>query len=146
MTDRVTATIHVLVAEMDAYADDLLRERFGFSFNHFSFLAPLSSGPRDITSLARLLLLTKAAVSKRVPVLEADGWVRTTAGLRRRVMVELTEKGAVFVEAAGALLDEEFTDLFVGLPEIDPKVLNSQLIDVLDALRAKPPLPRKELS
>ena len=73
MTERITVTLHELVAGLDGYADALLIHKYGTTFGEFSYLAVLAQGTVDITTLARRLNLTKAAVSKRVPALVAVG-------------------------------------------------------------------------
>ncbi len=122
MASRVTVTLHELVAELDLYADDVLRRRYGVSFNLFEFLATLAElGPIDITGLARCLRVTKAAVSKRVPTLVADDWIATDAGGGRRIVLSLTEKGADLVQRAGGELEAEFTAMLDDA-RLDPAV------------------------
>jgi predicted transcriptional regulator len=76
MSDRLTFTLHELLAELDAFADGALRSGYGVTFNQFQFLALLyDAEPADMTTLARYLGVTKAAVSKRVPGLVEDGWI-----------------------------------------------------------------------
>jgi len=122
MASRVTVTLHELVAELDLYADEVLRERHGVSYNLFEFLATLAElGPIDITGLARCLRVTKAAVSKRVPSLVAEGWIATEPGGGRRIVLSLTEKGAGLVQQAGGELEAEFTAMLTD-PRLDPAV------------------------
>jgi len=120
MASRVTVTLHELVAELDIYADAVLRERHGVSYNLFEFLATLAElGPIDITGLARCLRVTKAAVSKRVPGLVTEGWIAADAGGGRRIVLSLTAKGAALVETAGGELEAEFTEMLAD-PRLDP--------------------------
>lgn len=110
MADRITVTLHELVSELDIYADAWLRSRHGVSFNLFEFLAALAEQqPIDITGLAQCLGVTKAAVSKRVPTMVADGWIVTASGGGRRVELGLTPRGAELVQQAGGELEREFT-------------------------------------
>ena len=135
VAERLTFTLHELVAEIDAYADDLLRERYGVSFTHFEFLAVLSDvESSDMTTLARCLGVTKAAVSKRVPGLVADGWIYAASapGAGRSVSLTLTLKGADLVRDAGAVLEREFAAMLIdpalSADPIDTPRLNRQLI------------------
>ncbi|MBN9213764.1 MAG: transcriptional regulator [Microbacterium sp. SCN 70-200] len=122
MASRITVTLHELVAELDVYADGVLHARYGVSFNLFEFLATLAErGPIDITGLAHCLRITKAAVSKRVPALVADGWIRADRGNGRRVVLSLTPKGADLVQRAGGELEAEFTEMLAD-PRLDPAV------------------------
>lgn len=135
MSGRITFTLHELVAELDAYADDVLRARHGVSFNHFQFLAVLSDvEPADMTTLARCLGITKAAVSKRVPALVDGGWITADSppGSGRSIQLSLAPKGAALVAQAGAELEAEFAAMLAdpalaGDP-IDTPRLNRQLI------------------
>jgi DNA-binding MarR family transcriptional regulator len=144
VAERLTFTLHELVAEIDAYADDLLRERYGVSFTHFEFLAVLSDvEPSDMTTLARCLGVTKAAVSKRVPRLVADGWISATSepGTGRSVSLTLTPKGAELVHEAGEELEREFAailaDPALSTDPIDAPRLNRQLIALTTLVQQK---------
>lgn len=135
MSDRITFTLHELVAELDAYADDVLRTRHGVSFNHFQFLAVLSDvEPADMTTLARCLGITKAAVSKRVPALVDGGWITADSppGSGRSIRLMLAPKGASLVQRAGAELESEFAamlaDPALADDPIDVPRLNRQLV------------------
>lgn len=120
MADRITVTLHELVSELDRYADAWLRSRYQVSYNLFEFLAALAERqPIDITGLAQCLGVSKAAVSKRVPAIAADGWIVTTPGGGRRVELGLTPKGARLVEEAGGELEREFTAILAD-PRLDP--------------------------
>ncbi len=140
MSDRIAFTLHELVAEFDAYADDVLRERHGVTFNHFQFLTVLADvEPADMTTLARCLGITKAAVSKRVPALVAGAWITADSppGTGRSIRLALAPKGTELVLRAGAELEAEFGALLAD-PEladdpIDVPLLNRRL-DALTAL------------
>lgn len=144
MSARITFTLHELVAELDAYADDILGAQYGVSFNHFEFLAVLSDvEPADMTALARCLGVTKAAVSKRVPALVAGGWItaRTETGGGRSVLLTLSPKGADLVRDAGAALETEFATM-LGDPAlsddpIDVPRLNRQLVALTALVQQK---------
>ena len=121
MSTRVTVTLHELVAELDLFADAYLRDHHGIGFNLFEFLATLAeTQPIDITGLARCLRITKAAVSKRVPALVADGWVTSRTEHGRRVILSLTPRGADLVERAGGELEDRFAAMLAD-PRLDPR-------------------------
>ncbi|MDE0547404.1 MarR family winged helix-turn-helix transcriptional regulator [Microbacterium sp. C7(2022)] len=134
MNERLTVTLHHLVSELDAYADDYLQRHHGVSFNTFQVLAVVADvEPVDITHLARCLGVTKAAVSKRVPALVEGGWLTTSADPthKRRVMVSLTPRAADLVQVAGGELEAEFTALFtdsrLSATGIEATALNTHL-------------------
>lgn len=134
MADRLTFTLHELVAEIDAVADRALRQRHGVTFATFEFLAVLADvEPADMTTLARCLGVTKAAVSKRVPALEAEGWVRTEhrPGAGRSIHLTLTPRASDLVRTAGDELEAQVAAMFAadGSEEdpIDLAHLNRQL-------------------
>ncbi|GIG53883.1 MarR family winged helix-turn-helix transcriptional regulator [Demequina activiva] len=144
MSDKITFTLHELVSELDAQADELLKARHGITGSQFIALATLADvEPTDITDLARCLGVTKAAVSKRVPSLVKAGWVTTThpPGQGRRVLLELTDSARDLVERAGRDLDEQFAAL-VDHPDasgIDLSALNDHLNTLTAIFRQKGP-------
>ncbi|WP_084099752.1 MarR family winged helix-turn-helix transcriptional regulator [Demequina sp. NBRC 110051] len=145
MSDKITFTLHELIAEIDAHADHILRARYGVTGSQFIALAVLADEePTDITTLAHCLGVTKAAVSKRVPSLVEAGWVTTRSepGQGRRVILELTATARELVAKAGPELDARFADL-VSHPDaagIDLSVLNEQLAVLTRILRQNGPL------
>lgn len=145
MSDRLTFTLHELIAELDAYADTALRAGWGVTFNHFQFLAILADvEPADMTTLARCLGVTKAAVSKRVPALVDDGWItaQSQPGAGRSILLSLTPKGAALVRDAGEVLEREFAAMLThpalaGDP-IDAPRLNAQLVALTAFIQQQP--------
>ena len=142
MSDKITFTLHELIAEIDAHADRILRERYGITGSQFIALAVLADEePTDITTLAHCLGVTKAAVSKRVPSLVEAGWVttRSAPGQGRRVILELTDTARELVAQAGPELNARFAEL-IDHPDaahIDLAKLNDQLATLTRILRQK---------
>ena len=136
VTDRITAHLHELVFAMDGFSNRLLSRRFDADYGLFVFLNPLLDGSLDVTRLAERLNLTKAAVSKRVPVLERDGWLETSAdpGHGRRVVVSLTARGRMLVTEAGTLLASRFAAVLSGLA-IDAERFDGDLVAMISAVR-----------
>lgn len=146
MAERITVTLHELVAELDIYADAHLREHHGVSYNLFELLATLAeTAPIDITGLARCLRVTKAAVSKRVPALVADGWITADGGEGRRIVLGLTPRGADLVRIAGGELEAEFAGMLAEMRKgpasagdpIDDGALNAHLARLTDIVISK---------
>jgi DNA-binding MarR family transcriptional regulator len=136
--DRVTVTLHHLVDVLDEYADDVLTREHAVTFNQYLFLAVLCDLDRpDVTSLARCLRVTKAAVSKRVGSFVQAGWVRTLddPGNARRVLLELTPAGRALVDTAGRRVEQEFTALFADVEDVDLDRLQTDLTTVLTTVR-----------
>ncbi|TFH72959.1 MarR family transcriptional regulator [Cellulomonas sp. HD19AZ1] len=136
--DRVTVTLHHLVDVLDEFADDVLNREHGVTFNQYLFLAVLCGLDRpDVTSLARCLRVSKAAVSKRVGSFVAAGWVRTHDDPRnaRRVLLDLTPAGRTLVDTAGRRMEHEFTSLFADVTDVDLDRLHTDLTTVLTTLR-----------
>ena len=149
MSDRLTFTLHELLAELDAFADAVLRSRYGVTFNHFQFLAVLyDAEPADMTTLAHCLGVTKAAISKRVPGLVEDGWItaQSPPGAGRSILLSLTPKSIELVRDAGGLLERHFAamlaDPALGDDPIDAPRLNAQLV-ALTAFIKQQPSPRR---
>ena len=140
MANRITVTLHELVAGLDGYADELLRAKYGSSFGEFQYLAVLAEqGTIDITTLARCLNLTKAAVSKRVPALVAADLIETSndPANARRVLLTLTPRAADLVERAGGELDAGFTELLDDEPPVDAEALHQLLRTLLARISEK---------
>ena len=146
MAERITVTLHELVAELDIYADAHLREHHGVSYNLFELLATLAeTAPIDITGLARCLRVTKAAVSKRVPTRVADGWITADGGEGRRIVLGLTPRGADLVRIAGGELEAEFAGMLAEMRNgpasagdpIDDGALNAHLARLTDIVISK---------
>lgn len=132
MSERLSFTLHELVSALDGYADGILREHYGVDANLFITLATMSEEPGriDVTTLARCLGVSKAAVSKRVPSLVEAGWLETHSDPTnaRRVVLTLTPRASHLVARAGAALDAEFTRMFAQVPELDAEALNTSLV------------------
>ena len=144
MADRITVTLHELVALLDAYAEDLLGREHGLTFGEFRYLATLAELDQpDVTELARCLTLTKAAVSKRLPHLEAAGWVqrRSDPDHGRRVVLGLTTAGAALVDRAGGHLEREFTDLLDDARDtgLDVERLHAELRTIVRLVEGRMP-------
>lgn len=137
MPTQITARLHELVFAMDRFSDHVLATRYGVDHSLFVFLTPLVGGSLDITRLAERLNLTKAAVSKRVPRLEHEGWLVTTPDPShgRRVLLSLTPRGRDLVIDAGTLLNDRFASMLAGL-SIDVRRLDADLVAMVPAVRA----------
>ena len=144
MADRITYTLHELVAEIDAYADAYLSRNYGVSYNLFEILAVLvENAPTDITGLAQCLGVTKAAVSKRIPTL--TDWVIATPSTGRRILLSPTERARALVAKAGGELEVHFAEMFAlsrrdgdtrSLPQISTD-LNNQLVALTRIIQSK---------
>ena len=144
MSTRFTYAINHLASALNAYADRVLGDRWGITIHQFTFLAVLEEGqPIDITHLAECLGVTKAAVSKRVPGLEAKGLVRTAAdpAHARRVVLTLTDEGMRLAQEAGDALEAELTQMFRGRPDLDLDRTHADVTAILDAVLAKETAP-----
>ncbi|MBO1752621.1 winged helix-turn-helix transcriptional regulator [Actinotalea sp. BY-33] len=140
MSGRITYSLNHLVTAINAYADGVLTERWGITTSQFTFLAVLEDGqPLDITRMAECLGVSKAAVSKRVPGLEAKGYVRTVAdpANARRVLLTLTDEGLRLAHEAGGLLDAEFTQMFADRSDLDLERTHADVLLMLDAVLSK---------
>lgn len=144
MADRITVTLHELVAELDLYADDYLQRHHGISFNLYETLAVLvEKAPIDITGLARCLRITKAAVSKRLPHLISDGWISASPGQGRQIILAPSEQTIALVRDAGGELEAHFATMLAdprvtAAPgAVSPTTLNNQLSALTDIVIEK---------
>lgn len=108
---RFTFAVHRLAAELDRQADRILRARLDLTHADFLYLVHIAGGVASMSELARRMGITRAAVSKRVPDLEARGLVRSDGDGRDRSL-RLTATGGRLTMRAGDLLEREFRDAF----------------------------------
>lgn len=145
MSDKLSFTIHELIAELDGAANAMLTDRYGITISQFEFIAVLvDNQPADITSLAHCLRVSKAAVSKRVPAMVKAGLitVHDDPDHGRRVLVEPTSRARELVETAGRDLDDQFLALLShpNARGIDPVALNNQLTTLTELIKKNGPL------
>lgn len=132
---QLAVTLHELVYRVDGFADELVRRHFGVSYSQYHFLAVTSTLDRpDVTTLAECLMVSKAAVSKRLAGLVADDLITigSDPAHARRVIVDLTPKAVELVTGATAMLEREFHDALHELPPGEADALNARLRVVLD--------------
>lgn len=109
--ERITFTLHHLVNELDRIADGILRRQFSMTYSQFLFLVSIQEqGPLDLTNLARVLGVSKAAVSKRVSWFVDRNLVLlgSAEGAVRRVVLSLSPQGMQIVSEAAEVLDATF--------------------------------------
>ena len=133
---RFTFAVHRLAAELDRQADRILRERLGLTYPEFLHLALIDGGAASMSELAGRMGLTRAAVSKKVPDLEARGLVRVERGGRERAL-RLTAAGVRLVRRAGDLLEAEFRRAFPGSDSALDR-MSGRLDRMTAQLRARP--------
>ncbi len=137
---RLAVTLHELVHLIDGFADQLVRDRFGVSYSQYHFLAVTSTLERpDVTTLAECLMVSKAAVSKRLAGLVAEELITigNDPAHARRVIVELTPKATALVTAATELLEREFHGALDELPAGEVDELNDRLRGLLQVFAHK---------
>lgn len=113
--------LHEVVHATSRYADHLLRTEYGSTFSDFEYVATIADldNRPDVTELAACLQVTKAAVSKRLPQLEAKGLTMRASDPHhgRRVLITLTPRGQELADKAGGRLEEVFNSLFTSQSE-----------------------------
>lgn len=148
---RVVVALHRLVRAVDAASAAILRDETEHDLATVTFLAVLADAERpdvlgdpadargerwvpDLSTLAECLGVTRAAVSKRVPALVAQGLVRTSADPlhARRVRLALTDEGSAVVATSTTLLEERLAGELADRLDLD--ALHTALTDALAAL------------
>ena len=140
----IAVTLHELVHLIDGFAEHLVRERFGVSYSQYHFLAATSTlDDPDVTTLAECLMVSKAAVSKRLDGLVKDGWIElgSDPNHARRVIVRLTPRAAELVREATAMLEREFRAALHELPPGEADELNTRLRVLLEIFARKAAAP-----
>jgi DNA-binding MarR family transcriptional regulator len=137
--ERITFTLHHLVAELDGLADAILRKEFGITHSQFAFLLAVEdTQPVDVTTLAKRLAVSKAAVSKRVTWFVHRHYVTVSHENQRgrRVVLALTPGGADLARRASDVLDRRFAELTTAFEGVDLPALHDGLHSVLEQVRA----------
>jgi len=138
MASRISVTLHEVVSYFDAYADAYLRKHHATTFSHFRLLATLAElGTSSVTELAECMVVSKAAVSKRVPELVRDGWLVTSGdpANARRVMLDLTPRSWALVEGAGGELNDFFDQVLATIPGLDQEAFHANLLAMTQFLK-----------
>ena len=117
-------------------ADEILKERFGITFNRYLTLLTLQRlGPRTQRELAAELGVSEPSVSRSVPVLADEGFLTVTsvAGGGNRRRIELTAVGEKLVDDAADLLEGSFAELMsaVGMEPDQILGITNPLLGVL---------------
>lgn len=142
MSTKLSFSLHEATTALDASIEQFLVREHGVTLSQFVFLANCSEiEPTDVTKLAQRMVVSKAAVSKRVPSLVNAGWVETSQDPTnaRRVVLSLTDESRALVEAATADLEARLARLFEDprAAEIDTATLNRHLTIITDLLLEK---------
>jgi DNA-binding MarR family transcriptional regulator len=117
---ELARSLHALTAQLDAAADDLVRQEFGLSHSQLGFLMPLlEHAELDITSLAAALNVSVPAVSKRVVWFTERDLVRSRSHPEggRRVALALTPSGRRLAVRASTRLRSRLDELVADWPE-----------------------------
>ena len=108
MSDRrFTFAVHRLAAELDRHADRILRTHLSLTYAEFLQLVMIADGCASQTELAGRLGVTRAAISKKLPDLEARGLVHIDRTGRDHAL-RVTAAGGRLVRRASDLLEGEF--------------------------------------
>lgn len=139
---RITFTLHHLVNELDRIADGILRRQFSLTYSQFLFLVSLQEqGPLDVTSLANVLGVSKAAVSKRVPwfqdrrLVDVEGDQQSS----RRVVISISPSGESLVTEAASVLDSTFISQASQFHGFNLDELHQNLQEMLGQIRSYKP-------
>ena len=144
---HLTFTLHHLVAELDGLADVVLRKELGITHSQFAFLLALQEAqPIDVTSLAKRLGVSKAAVSKRVAWFVHRRYVVIAhdEANARRVLLRLTRSGDGLATRAGNALEARFAEVSAAFAGIDLAALHGQLAELLVRVRSLRDAQRQE--
>ena len=136
--DRFAFTLHHLVAELDGLADAVLRKEFGITHSQFAFLlAGQDTQPVDVTTLAKRLAVSKAAVSKRVTWFVHRHFITVAHELQRgrRVVLALTPNGADLARRASDVLDRRCCELSAEFEGVDLPAMHEGLQAMLEQVR-----------
>lgn len=135
MSDRrFTFAVHRLAAELDRHADRLLRTHLTLTYAEFLQLVMIADGCASMSELGVRLGLTRAAISKKIPDLEARGLVRVHRNGRDHAL-QVTPAGTRLVNRASDLLEGEFRARFAAV-EDDLDHIGAMLDHLTDELRS----------
>lgn len=132
--DRLSITFQRLAAELESFGDALLRAEFGLTHSQFQFmLTLLNIEEADVTTLAKELSVSKAAVSKRVTWFVHRGLVAISHESKgsRRLILSLTPKGQKLLRSATIRIDVEFKEFAESFNGIDVEKLHEDAAELL---------------
>jgi len=139
MNESPAYLLHKLTAEMDRTADKLLRLHFGVSYKRALFLLVLCK-QNTITQheLATALGYSDPAVSAMLVELIREGYVTAEPSPEhgRKRLVNITPKGASFVDKGKRFLDSHFNEL-MARASIDIQQYSEQTERLYQALAKK---------
>jgi len=137
-TLELTQSLHALMRELDAAAEDVLRTEFDLTHSQLAFLMPLlQHGELDVSSLAAANRVSNAAVSKRIAWFVDRGLIRAghPAGDAKRVVLTLTPRGRRVTTAASQRLASGLEHLLSGWPERKRLAFHQLVLEVTSTIR-----------
>ncbi|WP_062071135.1 MarR family winged helix-turn-helix transcriptional regulator [Demequina sediminicola] len=142
MSDKLSYSLHEATTALDSAMESFLAKEYSVTLSQFVFLANCSEiEPCDITRLAHKMVVSKAAVSKRVASLVDLGWLETGTdpAHARRVMLSLTDEARRLVSVATADLEQRLATVFEDprAAHIDTRQLNKDLTIVTALLEER---------
>lgn len=145
--ERILRSLRRITRSIDLYSRQLAH-RYGLTGPQLVCLRTLlRRGPSTPSAIARDMDLSQATVTGILSRLEANGLLVRSRhdGDRRRVMVELTAKGANVVASAPSALQDIFSGRLAALSDADQQAILASLEQIVDMMGAGEMVPDPSL-
>lgn len=148
---EIAELVLAVLTPLTRYLGRRLREQGAISVERFKALDALQDGPLRSNQLARILLLSPAALSRLADGLVADRLVVRTADAadRRAVRIGLTDPGRLELARGRRIVTEALGDILARLAPDERDRLQTALVDlgqVIEASQSRQPEIDEEVS
>lgn len=137
----IAQVVLAVLTPLSRFLGRRLRENGAISVERFKALDALQGGPLRSSDLARILLLSPAALTRLADGLVADRLVVRTADTadRRAVRIALTEPGRAELARGRQIVTEALGDILARLATDERRRLEASLIDLGRVLEPSQP-------
>lgn len=122
VVEIVPAIMRILSAELRHTKSPLVAPQIGV-------LTALAQGPRNVSELAELQVVSLPTMSNTINTMVQQGWVHRSPSEhdRRMVLIEITPQGQVVLAEIGRLIILKIAELLTPLTDIDCTTLSAGL-------------------
>jgi DNA-binding MarR family transcriptional regulator len=140
LSENVLICLRKIIQSIELHSRDLVK-RVGLTGPQLTILSAISKNPGgvsvgEIAASISLSMGTVTGILERLEKRELISRYKNRSD-KRRVMVELTDKGQVIIESAPPLLEESFVDALNALQNWEQSMILSSLQRLVSMMNAK---------